>query len=109
MLAWCLPVMHDVSLEKTAELTCHYTYSDDEPLWEVNGSWSIHPLESNPVSPGLLERGFRSKYINDQYLILLLEVRGSVENNQTTISCKPLHGTQIIVSYILNVIGNVCE
>lgn len=36
----------------------------------------------------------------------VLQVLGSVENNQTEIKCKPSGSRDVIISYKLNVIGN---
>ena len=102
-------------LDDRAELICKHdiiTSLDIIPIWVITGSRAgerskaIHPLDDNPVPLVLQQRGFESEYLAlDGVLSLSLRVLGSEENNQTEISCKLVDETELIESFVLNVIG----
>lgn len=86
--------------------------SISHPKWVITGSQDgdmshyIYPLNSN-ISSVLQERGFVStfQFTTEGTLISSLSIRGTVENNQTVISCQVIGTTTGNLPYILNVIG----
>ena len=103
-----MPIRQDLLLGNTVELT----YDLGDPVWEIRGSQDgaqshyVYPRQSNAVPLELQLRGFESRFQSTSS-ISTLSVPGSVENNQTVISCKLIEmpGDDYI-SYILNVVGN---
>ena len=108
----CLPIGQDVIVEKRTELICDYANQEEnDPVWVVNDSqnneYFIYPLDLHPIPSDLQGRGFVSEHHSTTKKVSL-RVLGSIQNNQTVVSCWLLHNTldHPIVSYIINVIGN---
>ena len=109
MYTWALPT--NVIVGDTVEFNCSAMY---ELKWVISNSkngtqpYYIYPMGSSPIPLSLRERGFFSQHIvtSTLWIIALLRVVGSVENNETEISCQLAGHTADIASYFLIVIGN---
>ena len=100
-------ITQEIVLNRNTSFVCNVS-SERNINWMINeGDYYIYPLDHSPVDPELRERGFVSKVTpspNNTSVLYELIIIGTIENNETQISCR--NHTVPINTYIMIVIGN---
>ena len=99
-----------LDLGTAVQLSCNTPHDDNVALWNITGNDNEQfEIYLPPIPLEAKKRGFvlETPLETDTVFVNKLTVLGSVENNQTEIKCAVSgRGSDIIVSYILTVIGN---